>query len=161
MVEQTYIVVAVQLLIAFLIAYDAYRHRDWLSDLQLVVIVGLAFLIPVLGAFVYLLAIYSREKKLVECPRCGEQVHMEEDRCPNCGYDSKQEVHEPTHEGPYTCDECGKEFETRRGLNEHMSGKHAGDEGGEDDEEGFVCDACGDAFDSERGLHVHQAQKHE
>ncbi|MDY6778818.1 MAG: zinc ribbon domain-containing protein [Candidatus Nanohaloarchaea archaeon] len=115
MVQDAWVFAAVQLFITVLVAYDAYKHRDWLTDTQLVSIIVLAFLVPLLGAVLYLVSIYVREKKLVECPQCGEKVHMEENKCPNCGaMKDVEQHHEP--EGPYTCDSCGKEFDTYRGL---------------------------------------------
>ncbi|MDY6771472.1 MAG: zinc ribbon domain-containing protein [Candidatus Nanohaloarchaea archaeon] len=171
MVTDLQVLFAVELLILFLIVYDATTERDWLPDRQLFLILLLTVLVPVLGAVIYLATVYRHEQRLVECPECGARVDEAATTCPECGFD-REETHEEPEE--YECDVCGETFDTRRGLlshrKRHSSEERASASSGTSEAsaettsvktETYECDVCGDEFDSERGLHIHQSVKHD
>lgn len=55
-------------------------------------------------------------------------------------------------DGTYSCDQCGKQFESVRGLQTHQGMVHKHD---------YTCDECGRAFDTVRGLRTHEGMVHE
>lgn len=56
----------------------------------------------------------------------------------------------------YRCAECGKEFDTLQGLNDHYNEEGPGDE--ESDE--ITCPYCDETFDSDQDLKEHQGAEH-
>lgn len=61
----------------------------------------------------------------------------------------------------FECEECGKEFDTKKELSGHMLGAHkqsSGRQGSEKEEDSapYVCSNCGREFDTKRGLSLHQ-----
>jgi len=92
----------------------------------------------------------------------------EEDRETNeCGiceesFDSVDELedhHRQDHEDhEFTCEECGRFFDTEKDLHVHQASEH-----GVKETEGFAheCGICGRAFDSMVGLNIHHSHKHD
>jgi len=67
-------------------------------------------------------------------------------------------------ESEFICDECGKEFDTERGLHIHETRVHESEESeneSSEDSEGVDCPVCGDSFDTERGMHIHRGEVHD
>lgn len=167
MVTDLQVLFVIQLALVFLIVFDSMRKREWMSERKLILIVLITVLVPILGAVIYIAVVRRYERQLVVCPQCGAEVVESDDECHNCGFvPSEEPVVE--EEGLSVCEQCGREFDTVRGLMTHKGRQHRqeGDDESTDagsadvTRESYTCDVCGAVFDSERGLHIHQSVKH-
>lgn len=99
-------------------------------------------IVLLLVALAYILYIWSKRRDMIACPECGADVDMYAEECPHCGHmkapmeehdhdtedvdkdDDTEQAKEESVSDTYRCDECGKEFDSERGLSIHTGMKH-------------------------------------
>ncbi|XP_070562656.1 uncharacterized protein [Ptychodera flava] len=83
--------------------------------------------------------LYREGRERVQCSHCDQMVLKQD-----------YEDHVNTHTGnkPHECNECGRGFAHRAGLNSHLKQVHSG-------EKNYKCDICGKAFKLKSYLRQH------
>ncbi|MFB6076379.1 MAG: 50S ribosomal protein L31e [Candidatus Aenigmatarchaeota archaeon] len=79
-----------------------------------------------------------------------------------CNVPGKEMKREEVKE-EFTCEECGKSFDSERGLKIHKAQVHSEEEEEEmevEKEDIYTCSECGKEFETKRGLSIHKSQQH-